>query len=142
MRKALILAVLALPALAWGQIEDAYTDAEAAQKAKVLIKDAYALHNEVTELCAARATAELYKAAKQADAKLDEWPNDHLKYRALFPYGSCRESMTHVQTYAKTCAVGSYKGESAKYHQRRWQEDTAACEEAIRKPDLSLKDIQ
>lgn len=141
--KALTIALaLALPAVAWGQIEDAYTDAEAAAKAKLMIKDAYALRNEVTELCVARATPQLYQAAKKADAKLGEWPSNHLKYRALFPYGDCSQAMRDVQSYAMTCAIGSYKGEAAKYDQRRWQEDTAACEAAILKPDLSLKDIQ
>lgn len=143
MMKALMVALsLALPALAWGQIEDAYTDAEAAAKARQLIKDARDLRNEVTKLCVARDTPQLYRAAKKADTKLDEWPDDHLKYRALFPYGDCRQSMMDVQSYAMTCAVGGYKAEAAKHDQRRWQEDTAACEAAILKPDLSLKDIE
>lgn len=139
--KMLVLA-LALSPVAWGQIESVYTDAEAAAKAKQMIKDVRELRNEVTELCVARATPQLYQAADKADAKLDEWPNGHLKYRALFPYGDCRQAMLDVQSYAMTCAVGGYKGEAMKYDQRRWQEDTAACEAAISKPDLSLKDIQ
>lgn len=143
MKGNLILAMtVALSSSAWGQIEDAYSDEEASIKAKQLITDARALRNEVTELCVARATPQLYRAAKTATTKLNEWPNDHLKYRALFPYGDCRQTMADVHSYAMICAVGSYKGEAATYDQRRWQEDSEACEAAIRKPDLSLKNIQ
>jgi hypothetical protein len=133
---------LTLSSTAWAQIESVYTDAEAASKAKQMLKDARGLRSEVTELCVAKDAQPLYEAANRAKAKLAEWPDDHLKYRSLFPYGDCRQAMMDVDTYAMICAIGGYKGEAVKYDQRRWQEDTSACEAAIREPDLSLKDIQ
>lgn len=142
MKKSIILAIaLLVPALALAEIESVYTDSEAASMAKGLFQAAKDLRNEVTELCVARAVPKLHQAAKQADAAIEQWPDDHLKYRALFPYGDCRQAMIDVQAYATTCAVGGYKGEAATYDQRRWQEDIAACEAAIANPDLSLKDF-
>lgn len=142
MRALLILFAL-LPLVSAAQIEDAYTDAEAADKAKEMIAKAKELRGKVDKLCGRQGTtAALYQLAKQGEAHLDAWPDDHLRYRALFPYGACRQSMLDVQSYAYVCAVGSYKGEAASYDQRRWKEDTAECAASIENPDLSLKDIQ
>lgn len=142
MKKSITLAIALLaPALASAEIESVYTDSEAAAKAKGLFQAAKDLRNQVTELCVARAVPKLHQAAKQAGAAIEQWPDDHLKYRALFPYGDCRQAMVDVQAYATTCAVGGYKGEAAMYDQMRWQDDIAACEAAIAKPDLSLKDF-
>jgi hypothetical protein len=144
MNKSLILALaLALPAFAWGQAADLYTDAEALLKAKALIKDVYSIQAEIADTCTNPGAASLlHIAADKADRKLKEWPNDNLKYRALFPYHACRQSMVDVQSHAFSCAVGSYTGEAMSYNQRRLKEDTAECEASILKPDLSLKEIE
>lgn len=142
MRALLILFAL-LPLVAVAQIEDAYTDAEAAAKAKELIAKAKELREEAGKLCGKQGTGNKLSAlALVAQDQLDTWPDDHLKYRALFPYHACRQSMINVQSYAQTCALGSYKGEAASYDQHRWKEDTAECAASIENPDLSLKDIQ
>jgi len=132
---------LAWPVFAWAQVEDVYTDAEAASKAELLIKEAYALHAKVAEICTdPNATGLLYEAAEDVVKKLDDWPDHHQKSRTLASYHSCRQSMVDVQSYAYTCAQGGYKGEAVKYMQRRWTEDTTSCDEAIRASNLLLKD--
>lgn len=140
MKAATLAVALIAPALAWGEIPSVYTDAEASLKAKAMIAEAEALHKNVTQLCSAGATPELYKAAKHARIFLDDWPDNHLKYRALFPYGDCKQAMIDVASFATTCAIGSYKGEAARHNQARWIEDRTACKEAIQNPDLSLKE--
>lgn len=135
--------MLVFPSLVLAQIEDVYTDAQAAEMAKALVKDVYAMRKEVNDLCLQPGKAEkLYQSAQKADDKLSEWRDDNLKYRALFPYYACRQSMIDVSSFATTCAVGSYRGEAASYDQRRWKEDTAECEDSIRNPDLTLKEIE
>ncbi|MBH2032411.1 MAG: hypothetical protein I8H73_06125 [Pseudomonadales bacterium] len=130
-------------AIASVKTADFYTDTEASGKAKALLKDAYSLQSEIAHICSNPGAASLlYIAADKAGVKLKEWPNDHLKYRALFPYYACRQLMVDVQSYAFSCATGGYKGEAASYNQRRSKEDGAECEAAILKPDLSLKEIE
>lgn len=140
MKPLALAAAMMAPALAWGEIPSVYSDAEASLKAKVMIAEAVDLHKKVSVLCSAGATSELYKAAKHARNALEEWPDDHLKYRGLFPYGDCKQAMMDVESFATTCAIGRYKGEAARYNQARWIEDRTACKEAIQNPDLSLKE--
>ncbi|WP_447588674.1 hypothetical protein [Aquipseudomonas campi] len=139
MLKVLTGTLALLPMLALGA--DAYTDAEASAKAKLLIKDAQELRKEVSTQCAAGDAAQLNVAATKAQVALTEWPNDNLKYRALFPYDACRQLMSNIESYARTCALGAYKGEAQRYEQQRWSEDLAECSSAIQNPDLSLKDL-
>ncbi len=122
------------PLAAWAQ--DIYSDAEAASKAQSLVKEAYALHAKVAEICDdASATGLLYEAAEDAVQKLHGWPDQ--KSQALASYDSCRQSMVDVQSYAYTCAQDGYKGKAVTYMQRRWTEDTSSCDEAIRASGLS-----
>ncbi|MCY1559190.1 hypothetical protein D9M68_962010 [compost metagenome] len=124
--------------IALAQVEDVYTDAEAASKARLLIGEAHALHARVAEICSdPNATGLLYEAAEEVVNKLDGWPEHHQKSQALTSYHSCRQSMVDVQSYAYTCAQGGFKGEAVKYMQRRWAEDSASCDEAIRASELS-----
>ncbi|WP_371234517.1 hypothetical protein ACAW63_14270 [Pseudomonas sp. QE6] len=126
---------MAWPVIACAQ-EVVYTDAEAASKAQSLVKEAYALHAKVAEICDdASAMGLLYEAAEDAVKKLDGWPDQ--KSQTLTSYNSCRQSMVDVQSYAYTCAQGEYKGKAVTYMQRRWTEDTASCDEAIRASALS-----
>ncbi|WP_043309938.1 hypothetical protein [Pseudomonas sp. ML96] len=136
-----LMLVLAWPVTACAQAEDLYTDAEAARRAVLLIKEAQALHAKVTEVCNdASAMGLLYEAAEDAVRRLDDWSDDHRKSRNLASYDSCRQSMVDVQSYAYTCAYGSYRGKAAAYMQRRWLEDSTGCDAAIHASDLSLQD--
>lgn len=140
MRALHLVFTLAWPVLAWAQVDDVSTDAEAASKAQLFIKEANALHAKVTEICTdPSATGLLYEAAEDAVKQLDEWP-DHQNSQALASYHACRQSMVDVQSYAYTCAQGVYKGKTESYLQRRWTEDTVHCDEAIRASGLALKD--
>ncbi|WP_350447791.1 hypothetical protein ABS648_05305 [Pseudomonas solani] len=143
MNKVLKIAVLAcLPALSFAEVESVFTDAEAAEKARVFLKDALEMRAPVGKLCAAKDEPKLYAISNKLIDRLKEWPDDHLKYRALFPYSDCKQVMMDLQAYAAICALGKYRGEAASYDQRRWKEDTTACAAAIKNPDLSLKDIE
>lgn len=136
-----LVLVLVWPVVAWAQAEDLYTDAEAARKAELLIKEARVLHTRVTEVCdGASAMGLLYEVAEDAVKWLDDWPKDHWKSRRIAAYDSCRQSMVDVQSYAYACAHGGYKGKAATYMQLRWLEDSKGCDAAIRTSDLSLKD--
>lgn len=133
----LVLA-MAWPVIAGAQVEAVYTDAEAANKARLLIEEAHALHARVTEICSdPNATGLLYQVAEEVVRKLDDWPDHYRKRQALTSYHACRQSMVDVQTYAYACAQGGLKGEAEKYMQRRWTEDTASCDQAIRASELS-----
>lgn len=133
-----LMLALAWPVFACAQAEDAYTTAEAARKAQLLITEAHALRTRVAEVCNdARATGLLYELAEEVVRKLDEWPDDH---RPLAPYHACRQSMTDVQSYAYTCANGGYKGKAAEYMRRQWVEDSTSCDDAIRASGLAPKD--
>lgn len=140
MKASHLMLVLAFPVNAWAQVEDAYTDAEAARKAELLIKEAYALHSKVTEICNdENAMGLLYEAAEDAVRRLDSWPEYQQKSRSLASYHSCRQSMVDVQSYAYACANGGYKGKAAKYMHRQWLEDSTSCDAAIRAADLSVQ---
>ncbi len=130
----------AWPALVSAQVEVVPPDSEAANKAQLLIKEAFALHAKVTEICTdPSATGLLYEAAEDAVKQLDAWP-DQQNGQALSSFHACRQSMVDVQSYAYTCAQGVYKGRTMSYMQRRWTEDTARCDEAIRASGLALED--
>lgn len=140
MNRTPILWLLLIPSLALAQINEVFTDAQAAHKAKALFKDAMSLRSEIDENC--DTPRQLVTTSTKIDSLLEEWPNDHLKYRALFPYYACRQSLGTLSSYAMICRFSSYKGSAAAYDQRRWKEDITACKEAIKKPDLTLKDIE
>lgn len=140
--KGLILAAwLVLSGAAMAEIEEVYTDAQAAEMAKVMIERATAMRAEVANLCIKASVNDLHEAAGSAKQALAAWRDDHLKYRALFPYHACRQAMVDVDALAMTCANGSYKGDIAQYDMRRWEEDSAACKAAIQSPDLTLKEF-
>lgn len=129
---------MAWPMIAGAQVEAVYPDADAASKARLLIGEAYALHARVAEICSdPNATGILYEVAEDVVKKLGDWQEHNQKSQALTSYHSCRQSMVDVQSYAYTCAQGGFKGGAEKYMQRRWAEDTASCDQAIRASDLS-----
>lgn len=128
-----IIFVFACPVIAWGQVDQKYTDAQAAMKADLFIKDAHVLHEKVAGICNdLSAMGVIYEVAEEALRKLDDWPERKQGGQALAPYYSCRQSMVNVQSYAYACANGGYKGKAEKYMQRRWIEDTTSCAAAIR----------
>lgn len=133
----LILA-MAWPACAWAHAEDRYVDAEAASKAKVLVGEARALYIKVDEACRnPSATGLLYEVAEDVVRKLDGWPDHYQKQQALTSYHACRQSLVNVKSYAYACAQGGGNDRAMKYMQRRWAEDSSACDEAIRVSELA-----
>ncbi len=133
----LILA-MAWPACAWAHAEDRYVDAEAASKAKVLVGEARALYIKVDEACRnPSATGLLYEVAEDVVRKLDGWPDHYQKKQALTSYHACRQSLVNVKSYAYACAQGGGNDRAMKYMQRRWAEDSSACDEAIRVSELA-----
>ncbi|MGI0878686.1 hypothetical protein ACRCQH_09365 [Pseudomonas aeruginosa] len=138
MRILLFISIFACSVMSWGQTNQEYTDAQAAMKADLFIKEAYALNEKVAGVCNdLSAMGLLYEVAEQAVRKLNDWPEHNPHGQALVPYYSCRQSMVNVQSYAYACANGVYKGKAEKYIQRRWLEDSASCTAAIRSSGVS-----
>ena len=133
---------IAIPSVSWAQVESVFSNAEAAEKAQELAKAAQSLRAVADQQCTAQDATQLQVTAKKARAQLAAFPDDHLKYRALFPYSDCRQAMLDVESYALSCAVGSHKGLAAENAGLRWEQDLAACEGAIQSPDLSLTEIE
>lgn len=144
MNKAVLFAIaLSLPIAGMAQVEEFYSDTQAAAMAKELRKEAVSLRDKVEASCGKEtATAALGAMAESASDKVSAWPNDHLKYRALFPYHACRQTMANVNAQATSCAIGRYQGEAKAHDQKVWARDLAECDASIEKPDLSLKEIE
>ncbi|MDR2187008.1 MAG: hypothetical protein LBE62_03025 [Azonexus sp.] len=70
------------------------------------------------------------------------WREDNLRYRALFPYSRCRHAATALLSYrgawSRNDPDKSWLNDAAKTFQKEYK----ACQQAIAKPDLSLKNIQ
>lgn len=72
---------------------------------------------------------------------LEKWPAQHLDNRSAFPYFSCPEAARGLLQYGDAWSRKT-PGNWAERAARDFNKASRDCKEAIRSPDMSLKDIR
>lgn len=81
---------------------------------------------------------------KPLTRSIDEWPAMHLSNRASFPYYECKQMLIDYKNLAWTFGVkdGLQNRRNRDAFTASYRKSMAGCKQAIKQPDMSLKDIQ
>lgn len=77
--------------------------------------------------------------------EVQAWPEFHRKNRAIFPYQQCYQAALDYIEYADTFFTATDDVRNRQYrdhNQKQFAKTGQACKASIKKPDMSLKDIQ
>lgn len=136
--KRLVFCLLATSGMAMAQPSPMkISDAEAAMKARQAIRD---IEDGYKQLGSAGNDAAKLNHLVQHLVKKAAWPMNHLAYRALFPYHACPQALNDLASMARAKADKS--AHLLSYYTKRFSESRPGCQRAVRKPDMSLKNIQ
>lgn len=124
-----------------GKIPEELSDAEAKHLAIAANKKITVLKNRLNIMMRKKNTDDYAQWHRELTHALKQWPADHLKNRAMFPYYECRSAMSEMLTYGMLWQQGrsASAGSTAK---KNFKISEAECAASIKNPDLSLKDIQ
>lgn len=73
---------------------------------------------------------------------LDAWPTSGNANRALFPYFSCQQAAIDLLQYGDAWVRNDRDKGWRDRAIKNFREDHKSCQQAIAKPDMTLKDIQ
>lgn len=119
------------------------TDSEANQHAVRMEKSVTATQDSLNRLMAS-GDRNSYRAEVRdiVQAALDSWPDQNLSNRAIFPYFSCKQAAIDLLQYGDAWVRGEQSKTWREKVTKNFHSDHNACKVSLKKPDLSLKDIQ
>lgn len=91
----------------------------------------------------AKGARDQYRAVRTPVAiALDSWPAQHLSNRAAFPYFDCAQAARSFLQYGDAWSRNDQQKGWRDRVANEFRQSHTACQAAIEKPDMSLKDIK
>ena len=132
----LALMFVSLPGVA-ADLSDATAKGLAAQMERTVANTRQQINDEIAKGSRSRCNSML----ATLNDRLHEWPGSNLSERAIFPYDDCKSAAVAMIQYGQAWCFNDQSKVWRDHVLKKFREDYAGCQQALVKPDMSLKEI-